>query len=59
MTPSWVPSLPQVASETVAVVLGAIAGALIIRAVPQLRTWLAANYATPPLVDPNARSLDP
>lgn len=57
--PRWLPTLPQVASETVAVVLGAIAGAIIIQAMPRLKAWLQANYSTPTLADPAARSLDP
>lgn len=45
----WLPTLPQISAETIAVVLGAIAGAIIIQNLPSLKAWLQANYATPML----------
>lgn len=53
--PGYLPTLPQVTSETLAVVLGAIAGALIISRLPSLKAWLQANYAAPSLVAENTR----
>lgn len=43
----WIPTLPQISSETIAVVLGAILGGLIVSQSPQLKAWLKANYAMP------------
>lgn len=48
MTPRWLPTLPQITSETIAVVCGAIIGALIVSQFPKLKKWLQDNYTLPP-----------
>jgi hypothetical protein len=50
MSGRWLPTLPQVTAETVAVVLGAIIGAVIISQSPKLKKWIQDNYAGGQLV---------
>ena len=42
----WIPSLPEVSRETLAVVCGAIAAAVIFSYLPGLRQWVADRLPT-------------
>lgn len=44
----WVPTLPQITAETIAVIAGAVLGAIIISQFPKLKKWLQDNYSAPP-----------
>ena len=41
MTGRWVPSLPEISREALAVIAGAILAAVVFSQLPSLRTWVS------------------
>ena len=41
MTGRWIPTVPEISREALAVIAGAIVAAIVFSAVPPLRNWVA------------------